>query len=92
MIGKLVATGLLIVALGRLLRGHDTLTGAALILLFLVTSIKLVLAVVYGRRKDSPPYSCSGTHPPFAPVPIPPARPVAPELSATAREDPSSSI
>ena len=43
---KLTSMGALIVAIGYLLRGHDILTGVALILLALFVSAKIVAAII----------------------------------------------
>ena len=82
MIIKLVVLGGLIVAVGRLLRGHDVLTGIALVLLFLVAVAKVIGAIVV-RRRDEPPSGGGGGWPAGEPVPRPPGgRP--PALSAAA--------
>ena len=81
MIINLVLLGALIVAVGQLLRGHDVLTGTALVLLFLWAVAKVIAAIVV-RRKGEPP-SGGGTWPAGEPVPRPPGgRP--PALSAAA--------
>jgi hypothetical protein len=48
---KLVVLGALIVVIFQLLRGHDVLTGIALVLLFLVALTKLIFAVIHRRRR-----------------------------------------
>ena len=70
MIIKLVVMGGLIVAVGRLLHGHDILTGIALVLLFLWAVAKVIAAIVV-RRKGEPP-SGGGSWPAGEPVPRPP--------------------
>jgi len=84
MIIKLVVMGGLIVAVGRLLHGHDVLTGIALVLLFLWAVAK-VIAVVVVRRRGGPPFGGGdGGWPAGEPVPRPPGgRP--PALSAAAQ-------
>ena len=51
---KLVFLGALIVAVFYLLRGHDALTGLALVLLFLFAVAKILFAIIC-RRRGSPP-------------------------------------
>ena len=83
MIIKLVVMGGLIVALGQLLRGHDVLTGIALVLLFLVAVAKVIAAIVVRRRGGLPGGGDSGSWPAGERVPRPPGgRP--PALSAAA--------
>jgi hypothetical protein len=83
MIIKLVAMGGLIVVVGRLLHGHDILTGIALVLLFLVAVAKVISAIVVRRRGEPPSGGDGGSWPAGAPVPRPPGgRPSA--LSAAA--------
>ena len=82
MIIKLVVMGGLIVGVGQLLRGHDVLTGIALVLLFLWAVAKVIAAIV--RQKGGPPSDGGGgSWPAGSPVPRPPGgRP--PALSAAA--------
>jgi hypothetical protein len=83
MIIKLTAVGALIVAVAYGLRGHDVLTGIALVLLFLVVVAKVISAILFHRRSEPPPGDGGGRRPPDAPVPrLPGGRP--PELSAVA--------
>ena len=80
---KLVVMGGLIVAVGRLLQGHDVLTGIALVLLFLWTVAKVIAAIVVRRRGGPPGSGGGGSWPAGSPVPRPPGgRP--PALSAAA--------
>ena len=83
MIIKLVLLGALIVAVGQLLRGHDVLTGIALVMLFLWAVAKVIAAIV-ARRRGSPPFGGGGGGWPAGErVPRPPGgRP--PALSAAA--------
>ena len=83
MIIKLVVLGGLIVAVGRLLHGHDILTGIALVLLFLWAVAKVIAAIVVRRKGEPPSGGGGGSWPSGAPVPRPPGgRP--PALSAAA--------
>jgi len=83
MIIKLVVMGGLIVAVGRLLHGHDILTGIALVLLFLWAVAKVIAAIVVRRRGEPPSGGDGGSWPAGEPVPRPPGgRP--PALSAAA--------
>jgi len=83
MIIKLVVMGGLIVAVGQLLRGHDVLTGIALVLLFLWAVAKVIAAIVVRRRCEPPSGGGGGGWPAGEPVPRPPGgRP--PALSAAA--------
>ena len=78
---KLVLLGFLVVAIGYWLRGHDILTGSALVLLALVVLAKMVFAIVL-RHGPRPPGS-GGPTSADQPVPRPPdGRP--PGLSAAA--------
>ena len=70
MIIKLVFLGALIVAVGQLLRGHDVLTGIALVLLFLWAVARVIAAIVVRRRGEPP--SGGGSWPSGEPVPRPP--------------------
>jgi hypothetical protein len=82
MLIKLILTGTAIVLAGHWLKGHDLLTDIALTALFLLVSAKLIFAFIHRRgfgSGDGPAY------PPYAPIPVPPARPKPPELSATSR-------
>jgi hypothetical protein len=80
---KLVVLGGLMVAVGRLLHGHDILTGIALVVLFLWAVAKVIAAIVV-RRRGEPPYGGGGgSWLAGEPVPRPPGgRP--PALSAAA--------
>ena len=51
---KLTATGILILAVAYLLRGHEILTGTALLLLFALVVAKLVFALI-ARPGGRPP-------------------------------------
>ena len=83
MIIKLVVLGGLIVAVGRLLHGHDILTGIALVLLFLWEVAKVIAAIVVRRRGEPPSDGGGGGWPAGERVPRPPGgRP--PALSAAA--------
>jgi len=83
MIIKLVVLGGLMVAVGRLLHGHDVLTGIALVLLFLWVVAKVISAIVVRRRGEPPSGGDGGSWPSGEPVPRPPGgRP--PALSAAA--------
>ena len=83
MIIKLVVMGGSIVAVGRLLHGHDVLTGIALVLLFLWAVAKVIPAIGVRWRGGPPSGGGSGSWPAGSPVPRPPdGRP--PELSAAA--------
>jgi hypothetical protein len=73
-----VVWGSLIVAIGYWFRGHDVLTGAALLLLFLLVATKVVFALVSrcggSSRRDG------DSRPPISPSPVtrPPRPPGAP--------------
>ena len=85
MIIKLVVMGGLVVAVGRLLHGHDILTGIALVVLFLWAVAKVIAAMVVRRRGEPPSGGGGGggSWPAGEPVPRPPGgRP--PALSAAA--------
>jgi len=80
---KLTVLGILIVAVGHWLRGHDFLTAAALLFLLLAVLAKVVFAIISRRESGPPPGSGGGPYPPEAPVPRPPGgRP--PALAAAA--------
>jgi len=80
---KLIALGSLIVAVAYLLRGHDLLTGAALLALFAFVVAKVIFAIIYRRGHRPPPGSGGSNPPPGPPVRRPPGgRP--PVLSAAA--------
>ena len=76
---KLILMGLVIVLIFTALRGHDVLTGVALVTLALVVAAKIVAAIIYHRRGGSGPYD--GGRPPYTPLAIPPNRPKPPELT-----------
>lgn len=82
MLIKLTLLGFLIVMTFHWLRGHDVLTGIALTTLFLLVSAKLIFAFIH-RRGSGP--GDGPVFPPYAPIPVPPARPKPPELSASNR-------
>jgi len=70
---KLILLGVLISAVGGLLKGHDLLTG-----IVLVSSVLLIAAkfyFLYGRPSKGPRDSGPGDFPLGKPVPIPPVRP-----------------
>ncbi len=69
---KLTAAGILIVAVAYLLRGHEILTGAALLLLFALVVIKVVFALIARQGGRPPSAGAGGRRPPDAPVPRPP--------------------
>jgi hypothetical protein len=79
MAAKLILTGSLIVTVGNLLRGHDTLTAIALLALFLIAVGKVVFAIISrhggpsqgGGITPSPP----GPPPTFKPPSPPPGAP-----------------
>lgn len=84
---KLTVAGISLVAVAYCLRGHDILTGIALLVLFLVAVVKVVFAIIARRDNGFPPGDGGGQRPPDAPVPRPPAgRP--PALSAAAQVRP----
>ncbi len=56
---KLTATGILILAVAYLLRGHEILTGTALLLLFALVVAKLVFALI-ARPGGRPPSAGGG--------------------------------
>jgi hypothetical protein len=76
---KAALAGIVIVAVGLLLRGHDVLTGIALVTLALLVAVKIVAAIIFHRRGSSGPYD--GGRPPYTPTAIPPNRPKTPELT-----------
>ena len=81
MAAKLVVLGVLIVLVGRLLRGHDILIGIALTILALLVAGKIIGALVW--RRKGPPGGRGGGWSSNVPVPRPPnGRP--PVLSAAA--------
>jgi len=85
---KLVLLGSFIVAVGCWLRGHDILTGVALLLLFVVVLAKVVFAIISRPGSDLPPSGGGGRRPPDAPVPRPPwGRPPALSAAAEARHE-----
>jgi len=69
---KLVVTGVLILAVAHLLRGHDILTGTALLLLFVVVLARVVFAIRFRPGTEPPLSGGGGRRPPDAPVPRPP--------------------
>jgi hypothetical protein len=78
---KLTILGVLIVAVFYWLRGHDILTGVAMLVLFLAVVAKVVAAII-SRPEGGPPLG-NGGEPPGTRMPRPPGgRP--PALSATA--------
>ena len=78
---KLTVLGVLIVAVGNWLRGHEILTAVAMLLLFLVVLAKVVAAFI--SRPESGPGPGNGGEPPGTRMPRPPGgRP--PALSAAA--------
>jgi hypothetical protein len=79
---KLTVYAILIIALGRCLRGHDILTGLSLVLALVLTLAQIIFAIIARRRGSGP---SNGNHPPYTPIPIPPVRPRPPELSAAAK-------
>ena len=81
MVIKPVALGTLILAVARLLQGHDVLTGIALVSLALLVAGKIVTALVHSRNRRSGG-SGNGLHSNGVPVPRPPGRP--PALSGAA--------
>lgn len=76
---KVAIFGVLIIAVAMLLRGHDILTGAALVALALLVAAKIVAAIIAHRRGGAGPYE--GGRPPYTPTAIPPNRPKPPELT-----------
>jgi hypothetical protein len=86
---KLTVLGVMIVAVGHWLRGHDILTAVALFLLVLMVVAKLAFALTAGRRGGSPP---SGGGPDSAdrPEPRPPiGRPPALSAAEEVRHEPA---
>ncbi len=82
---KLVVLGAVIVVIFQLLRGHDVLTGTALVFLFLIAGTKLIFALIH-RRRSGPSSGGGGTWPAGSRVPRPPGgRP--PVLSAAAKAE-----
>ena len=67
---KLTVFGGLIVAIGYWLRGHDILTGLALLLLFGIVVAKVVAALIV-RRGGGPPPGDGGSESAGRPVPRP---------------------
>ena len=83
---KLTVLGVLIVAVGHWLRGHDILTGVAMLLLFLVVLAKVVAAII--SRTDGGPAPGNGGEPPGTRMPRPPGgRPPALSAAAEARHE-----
>ena len=86
---KLTFLGVLIVAVGHWLRGHDILTAVAMLLPILLVLTKVVAAMI--SRRDRGPAQGNGGEPPGARVPHPPGlRP--PTLSAVAEVRQESAI
>ena len=91
MVIKLTVLGILIVAVGHWLRGHDILTALALLLLLLAVLAKVVFAIISRRKSEPPPGGGGRRYPPDAPVPRPPGgRP--PALSAAAEASHESAL
>ena len=80
---KLIVSGASIVLIGYLLRGHDILTGIALVLLLLTVILKVVFAL--RSRGGGPPPSGGGSDPSGRPV-VRPFGGGPPELLAVAED------
>jgi hypothetical protein len=80
MVLKIILMGCVILGVFRLLRGHDLLTGLAVISLFVWAVASLVLALI-SRRKGNSGSGNTGYNPPLAPKPVSPKRPRSPEFA-----------